>query len=457
MRTLTLKHLIFASGLIMSCVAHAALPAVVDGQPLPSLAPMLERTQPAVVNVSSRTRVQVRNPFYNDPFFERFFGQEYPQERVESSLGSGVIVDAAKGLVLTNNHVIQNADQISVTLTDNRVLEAELVGTDPDTDVALIKIKPERLTALPFANSDQLRVGDFVVALGNPFGIGQSATSGIVSAVGRSGLRGLGYQNFIQTDASINPGNSGGALVNLRGELVGVNTAIFTPSGGNVGVGFAIPANLARNVMNQLLAFGEVQRGNLGVDAQDLSPSLSKALKLPENRRGAVVTNVATKSPAANAGIKQGDVIISMGGKAINSAADIGNVEGLLPIATPQAVQILRDGAPLTLTITMIPRSLQAQDGAKVDVRLAGVRLADLNSAERSRAQGVLIIDVKAGSLAAQYGLKKNDLIAGINRYAISNIEELKQALTQLPNGANLTIYRDRRAYVLQLGARKSG
>jgi serine protease DegQ len=440
--------------------ANAALPPEIDGVALPSLAPMLERTQPAVVNVSSRTHVRVQNSFYGDPFFDRFFGGGMggqPEERVESSLGSGVIVDAIKGLVLTNNHVIQNADEVSVTLTDGRVLPAELVGTDPDTDVALIKIKAERLVSLTLANSDALRVGDFVVAVGNPFGIGQSATSGIVSALGRSGLRGLGYQNFIQTDASINPGNSGGALVNLRGELVGINSAIFSPSGGNVGIGFAIPANLARNVMNQLLAFGEVQRGSLGVQTQDLTAALAKALKLDTNAvtaGGAVVTQVVPDTSAAKAGLRQGDVITAIAGKPVRGAQALTNAEGLLPLATTQTLQIVRDGLPLSVKFTLVSIASLAIDGGKIDARLAGAKFADLSSGARARNEGsggVLISEVKPGTLAAQYGLQKNDLIAGINRYQINTLAELTQVLKSAPARVTLTIYRDRRSYILTL------
>ncbi|MFC1606291.1 trypsin-like peptidase domain-containing protein, partial [Pseudomonadota bacterium] len=240
--------------------AHAALPVAVDGDPLPSLAPVLDRVTPSVVNVYTQTRVRVRSPLMDDPFFRRFFNvPDTPRERVSQSLGSGVIVDAERGYVLTNNHVIAGADDISITLADGRSFEAEVIGTDPDTDLAMVRIPAEELQALPFADSNRLRVGDFVVAVGNPFGLGQTVTSGIVSALGRTGFRGLEFQNFIQTDASINPGNSGGALINLRGELVGINSAIFTPSGGNVGIGFAIPSTMARYVMEQLATFGEVR------------------------------------------------------------------------------------------------------------------------------------------------------------------------------------------------------
>ncbi|MDQ1110162.1 S1-C subfamily serine protease [Stenotrophomonas rhizophila] len=238
--------------------ATAALPASVAGQPVPSLAPMLERVMPAVVSVNTKQVVRVRNPYFNDPFFRRLF-PEVPQERINESLGSGVIIDAAEGLVLTNHHVIENADDVQVTLSDGRTVKAEFLGSDRDTDIALIRIPADKLTALPLGDSTQLRVGDFVVAIGNPFGFSQTVTSGIVSAVGRTGIRGLGYQNFIQTDASINPGNSGGALVNLQGQLVGINTASFNPQGsmaGNIGLGLAIPTNLARDVVDQLIKHG---------------------------------------------------------------------------------------------------------------------------------------------------------------------------------------------------------
>ena len=279
-----------AADLALPRAAHAALPVEVDGVALPSLAPMLEKVTPAVVNIYSRQVVRVRNPLA-----ELFGMPGMPQQRSQQSLGSGVIVDAERGLVLTNHHVIENADEVSVTLADGRTFEAEFIGSDPDTDVAVIRIPAEDLVAIGLADSSTLRVGDFVVAVGNPFGLGQTVTSGIVSAVGRSGLQGLGYQNFIQTDASINPGNSGGALVNLRGELVGINTASFNPRGsaaGNIGLGFAIPANLADEVKRQLLAYGEVRRGSLGLDSEDLNPRLAEQLGLPANQRGAVVTRV---------------------------------------------------------------------------------------------------------------------------------------------------------------------
>jgi len=336
--------------------AAGGLPAAVDGQPLPSLAPMLERVTPAVVNVHSRTVEQVQSPLMADPFFRHFFGlPSVPQQRVRQSLGSGVIVDADDGLVLTNNHVIEGATEVSVTLADGRTLMAEFVGADADTDVALIRIPAENLTAVAMAQSADLRVGDFVVAVGSPFGLGQTVTSGIVSALGRSGLAGLGYQNFIQTDASINPGNSGGALVNLRGELVGINTAIFSPSGGNVGIGFAIPTDLAREVMRQLLAYGEVRRGSLGVESQDIDPELARLLSLKRSR-GAVVTRVYSDSPAAKAGLLPGDVIVAVDGRAIDAAAALPNVEGLLPVGTPLSLTVVRNGSEQGISVVLAPR-----------------------------------------------------------------------------------------------------
>ncbi|MDX1518977.1 MAG: Do family serine endopeptidase, partial [Gammaproteobacteria bacterium] len=301
--------------MMMPAVARAALPLEIDNQKLPSLAPMLEEVTPAVVNIATEGKIRLQtNPLFSDPFFQRFFNfPNMPAERKTQSLGSGVIVDAKRGLILTNNHVIANAHQITVTLRDGRQLDAELVGTDPETDVAVIKVPPKNLTDIKAMDSDTIRVGDFVVAIGNPFGLGQTVTSGIISALSRSGLGIEGYEDFIQTDASINPGNSGGALVNLRGELVGINTAIFSQSGGNIGIGFAIPANLALNIMEQLLETGKVERGFLGVQAQDLSPELAEAFGL-DKQHGAVINRVLEGSPAEKAGFKAGDVVIKVDG-----------------------------------------------------------------------------------------------------------------------------------------------
>ena len=437
--------------LLAPLVAAAQLPAAVEGQPLPSLAPMIERVQPAVVNINSQTHVKVRDPFFDDPFFRRFFNSPaVPRERVQQSLGSGVIVDAVKGYVLTNNHVIDGADDIQVTLADGRTLKGRFIGSDPDSDVALVQIPAERLSALPLADSDALRVGDFVVAIGNPFGIGQSVTSGIVSALGRSGLRGVGVQDFIQTDASINPGNSGGALVNLRGELVGINTAIYSPSGGNVGIGFAIPAKLAKDVMRQLLAYGEVKRGSLGVDTQDVTADIAPMLGL-KSAKGAVVTRVLASSPAAAAGLREGDVITALNGKPVNASNELANLEGLLPVGTQVKISVLRDGAPLTLAATLKPTELRQTTGDKLDAGLAGATLGDLpDKFRRQGLSGVIVNAVTQGSRAAANGLRANDLIVAVNQVEVRDLTELetrvaKRRSTQLL----LTVVRGRSAYYM--------
>lgn len=447
-----IRACLVACAVAFAAPAFAALPAEVDGQPLPTLAPMLERTTLAVVNVSSKTRVQVRNPFFDDPFFRRFFDMpDVPQERVQQSLGSGVIVDATRGLVLTNNHVIERADEVTVTLHDGRTLNAEVIGRDPDTDVAVVRIPAENLTALALADSDRLRVGDFVVAIGNPFGLGQAVTSGIVSALGRSGLRGLGYQNFIQTDASINPGNSGGALVNLRGELVGINTAIFSPSGGNIGIGFAIPSNLARNVMNQLIAFGEVKRGSLGVQAQDLDARLARALGLDEGR-GAVVTQVVPDSPADKARLQAGDVITKIDGKPVGSADELANIEGLLPIGKALTVEFLRENGLRSTELTLIASSAQQLAGEKLDPRLAGARFGELSQREKQAGiKGIKVLSVADGSVAARNGMAAGDIIFGVNRYEVENLAALSKLLGQQPRQILFSLYRGRRAYYLPI------
>ncbi len=433
--------------------AQAALPAVVDGQALPSLAPMLERVTPAVVNISSKTHVRVAtDPLLDDPFFRRFFGvPNLPRERVEQSLGSGVIVDASKGYVLTNNHVVQGADDISVTLHDGRTLKASVVGTDPDTDVAVIQIPAQNLAALAVADSAQLRVGDFVVAVGNPFGLGQTVTSGIVSALGRTGLKGLGYQNFIQTDASINPGNSGGALVNLRGELVGINSAIFSPSGGNVGIGFAIPSNLAGNVMRQLVRSGTVKRGSLGVETQDLTPEIAEMLGTAPGK-GAVVTRVQADSPADRAGLKPGDVVLALNDTAVSDEADLHNAEGLLPVGSEVKLKLLRDGKVEMVSASLAAQELATADGQGLDPRLAGAAFVDLG--ERQRQQGLggaSIARVAAGSRAEANGLRAGDVVVAVNQVELRDLKDLRALLAQRrPRQLLLTVVRGRNAFLVQ-------
>lgn len=325
-----------------------------------SLAPMLETVTPAVVNISVRSRIQARNnPLLEDPFFRRFFG--FPEEDEESpsreivSAGSGVIVDGAHGYILTNHHVIADAEEIRVTLLDGRWFVASRIGSDPDTDVAVLRIDASGLDQIRFADSDRLRVGDFVVAIGNPFGLGQTVTSGIVSALGRTGLMPEGYEDFIQTDASINPGNSGGALVDSLGRLVGLNSAILAPSGSNVGIGFAVPSNIARNVMGQLLEHGEVRRGRLGMLVQTLTPDLADAMDLPRGA-GALVSQVAPGSPADQVGIVRGDVIVAMDGQSVRSSADLRARVGMLPVGREVMLSVLHDGSERDVRVVVAPR-----------------------------------------------------------------------------------------------------
>ncbi|WP_202843121.1 Do family serine endopeptidase [Luteimonas saliphila] len=408
----------------------AALPTTVDGQALPSLAPMLRRVTPSVVSVQAAQRRQV-SPFGNDPFFRRMF-PELSQERIARSLGSGVIVDAGNGYVLTNHHVIENADEVSVTLADGRTLEAEFIGSDPDTDVALMRIETRDLVAIPLAADARLEVGDFVVAVGNPFGVGQTVTSGIVSAVGRSNVPGVGFQNFIQTDASINPGNSGGALVNLRGELVGINTASFNPRGsmaGNIGLGFAIPVELARGVMQQLASTGTVRRGTLGIDTQAVDARLAAALGLDEPR-GVVVTRVHGDSAAAAAGLRTGDVIVSAGGQRMDDPVSLRNFQGLQPLDTPVVLEVLRDGAPVKVTARL---RAQPRDGASYDERLAGATLADLPEAVRRQnpnARGVLVEKIEPGSRAFRNGLREGDYIFAANSGEFRDLAGFRDTLS---------------------------
>ena len=436
--------------LLVAGTTRAVLPVAVDGQPLPSLAPVLKEVTPSVVNVYTQTRVRVRSPLLDDPFFRRFFNiPDTSRERVSQSLGSGVIVDAKNGYVLTNNHVIVGADEISVGLKDGRSLAATLIGTDPDTDLAVIQIPAVDLSALQLANTDELQVGDFVVAVGNPFGLGQTVTSGIVSALGRTGLRGLEYQNFIQTDASINPGNSGGALINLRGELVGINSAIFTPSGGNVGIGFAIPASMARHVMDQLIEFGEVRRGTLGLFVQDMTADLAGAFSVKVGH-GVLVAGVASSSAAEKAGLQPGDVIVRMGKRGLNHAQDFHNAEGRLALGESLKVEYLRDGKirEAVLVIQSVPELI----GAELDHRLEGARFTGLTARHDQQNQsGVLLDELDPRSRLAREGLSEGDVIIAANRQRVYNLDDFKNAIEQSRGSILLQIWRRGRTYIARI------
>ncbi|HLW27439.1 MAG TPA: Do family serine endopeptidase [Kiloniellales bacterium] len=332
----------------LSCLPSTARAFQLDpSRGVLTVAPELAQVTPAVVNISTRHQVPVRqNPLLQDPFFRRFFGLpefQAPPQRQVLSAGSGVIVDAGRGLVLTNNHVIENADQIVVSLFDGRQEPAEVVGTDPATDIALLRVSGRELQAAPIGNSSTLQVGDLVFAIGNPFGLGQTITSGIISALGRTGINQGGYEDFIQTDASINPGNSGGALVNSRGELIGINTAILSRSGGNIGIGFAVPVNLARAVMEQLVAYGRVERGRIGVSIQNLTPDLADAFGL-NTLNGALITSVERGSSAERGGLRRGDLVIAVDGREIRNASDLRNRIGLVRVGDSVTLTIIRDG-----------------------------------------------------------------------------------------------------------------
>lgn len=426
--------------------ASAALPmADSQGAPLPTLAPMLEQVTPAVVNISTRGRVQVQgNPLLQDPFFRRFFNlPEQPSHRDTQSLGSGVIVDAANGYILTNNHVIDKAIEITVTLQDGRRLNATLVGADPEADVAVIQVPAENLSALKLADSNQLRVGDFVVAIGNPFGLGQTVTSGIVSALGRSGLGIEGYEDFIQTDASINPGNSGGALVNLRGELVGINTAIIAPGGGNVGIGFAIPTNMSQQIMAQLVKYGEVKRGKLGVSAQNLTPELAHAFDIKQ-ATGAVVVQLAPDSPAAAAGLQVGDVIISVNGHDTANAADIRNQLGLLRVDDKVSLEIFRGTKKLTIKTRIGDPEPNKVEGEQFDARLEGTLFSRIEEGSPlyGQVEGVLVVETEPNSRAWRAGLRKGDVVVSANRRNVTDFASLAEALKASRRGVLLNVLR---------------
>jgi serine protease Do/serine protease DegQ len=351
--------LVFIIPLLAFCGAYntatAKLPPSVDGNPLPSLANMLEKITPSVVNISAEGKQIIYDPATSDPIFRHFFGQE-PREKRTRGTGSGIIIDAKRGHIITNSHVIAGANNITVTLNDNRRFTAKLIGQDPKADVAVLQIKPERLTAMPIGNSDKLRVGDFVVAIGNPYGLGQSVSSGIISALGRNNLGIEDFENFIQTDAPINPGNSGGALVNLRGELIGINTAILGGnSGGNVGIGFAIPANMVVNIMDQLINYGQVERGQLGIHIRDLTPDIARA---PGSHihQGAVIAKILKGSTAEASGIQKGDIITHINGTQIKNGADVRIRIGALRIGARVNLGIIRDGKRKQIT-TVVGRA----------------------------------------------------------------------------------------------------
>lgn len=450
--------------------ASAADTTFSSPQPLPSLAPMLEKVMPSVVRINVEGSTTVNTPRM-PPQFQQFFGEDSPFCRNGSpfqgsplcqvgpdgqqqgtqqnfqALGAGVVIDVAKGYVVTNNHVVDNANNIQVKLSDGRRYDAKVIGKDMRSDIALLQLKDfKNLTAIKMADSDQLRVGDYAIAIGNPYGLAETATSGIVSALGRSGLNIENYENFIQTDAAINRGNSGGALVNLNGELIGINTAILAPDGGNIGIGFAIPSNMVKNLTAQMVEYGQVKRGELGIKGTELNSELAKAMKI-DAQRGAFINEVVPKSSAAKAGIKAGDVIVTINGKAISSFASFRAEIGTLPIGSKMALGIIRDGKPMTLDATL-EQSTQTQiESGNI---YTGIEGAELSNTQIGAQKGIKVDNVRDGSAAARIGLKKGDVILGVNQQPIQNLGELRKMLDSSPPVLALNIQRgENKLYLL--------
>jgi Do/DeqQ family serine protease len=422
-------------------VSSAAQPAGRSASSLPMLAPILKRVSPAVVNISAEATVEVQNPLLKNPEVRQFFHLPQdgkPMTQHVRSTGSGVIFDAGNGYILTNNHVINEADKILITLSDRRQFTAKLVAADEQTDVAVLKIDADHLTALPFGESKNLHVGDYVVAIGDPFGVGQAATFGIVSALGRSDLGIEGYEDFIQTDASINPGNSGGPLVDMTGKLVGINTAILSRSSGNVGVGFAIPVDMASAIADELLAHGKVARGEFGVVLQDLTPALARAFGI-DATDGAVVSDVKAGSPAERGGIKPGDLITAVDGKSIATSGQLRNAIGSKPPAAPIRVSLIRQGMTIEVSEVLSQPDAEpvkiAENGTPVAAKgpppgpLAGMALTSIpvDSKLHGKVEGVYIAGIESGSGAEEAGLKQGDVILSVADKPVTNPDELNQ------------------------------
>ena len=425
-----LRSFVCAALLAASTLCGAAIPAFATRDGVPSLAPLLEPVTPSVVNISVISRSpEENNPLARDPYFRRFFGLRSPEPQL--SAGSGVIVDAKSGYVITNHHVIKDAIQVFVVLKDGRKYQAKVIGSDASTDIALLAIPAEKLTEVRLGDSDALQVGDFVLAIGNPFGIGQTVTSGIVSALGRSGLLPEGYEDFIQTDASINPGNSGGALINMRGELIGINTAILGPSGANVGIGFAVPTSIVRYVIAQILRFGEVRRGWLGFITQDLTPALARSLGIAE-RPGAVIAQVQPDSPAAVAGLREGDVIVEVGNRPVRNSSDLRNRLGLASVGDAIDFRVARGSQErrVQLRIAEVPAAAAGSGNTETVPLLAGASVANAErTAGGKKAPVIYVAKVEPGSAAFRLGLRAGDAIIGVNNKRVGTVAELVAAL----------------------------
>lgn len=438
-----LSALALSVGLSLSASfpSSAALPSQVPGQEaIPSLAPMLEKVLPAVVSVQVEGTARQSQRIPEE--LKKYFGEDAPDQQAQpfEGLGSGVIIDAAKGYILTNNHVISQADKISVQLNDGREFDAKLIGGDDQSDIALLQVQnPSNLTQIAIADSDKLRVGDFAVAVGNPFGLGQTATSGIVSALGRSGLNLEGLENFIQTDASINRGNSGGALLNLNGELIGINTAILAPGGGSIGIGFAIPSNMAKTLSQQLIQFGEVKRGLLGIKGMEMSADIAKAFKL-NVQRGAFVSEVLPNSGSAKAGVKSGDIIVSLNDKPLSSFAELRSRIATTEPGAKVKLGLIREGKPLTVEVTLDKSTSSSASAEQISPALQGATLSD--GQLKNGTKGITVTTVEKSSPAAQAGLHQDDVIVGVNRTRVQSIAEMRKVLESKPAVIALQIIR---------------
>jgi serine protease Do/serine protease DegQ len=433
--------------LVLSATSWAALPAMVNDEELPSLAPLVEKVSPAVVNIRVSQTLSTGGHF-GDEAFRRFFGlPDVPGgEREVASAGSGVIVDAENGYILTNHHVVEKADQIQISTIDGEVFDAEIVGSDPATDIAVIKVDASGLTDMPIGDSERVRVGDFVLAIGNPFGLGHTVTSGIVSALGRSGISRDGYEDFIQTDASINPGNSGGALVNLRGELVGINSAIISRTGGNVGIGFAVPTEIASSIMRQILDFGEVRRGLLGVSIADVNAEVAEALSSSVTS-GALITRVEPGSAAEDAGLQVDDIIVGVNEKKIGGAAELRNTIGLMRSGDEVDIEYVRDNDKRKTSTELGQQRATASVGAEIHPGLVGAQFAE---ASTTRDGGVEVAAVEPGSPAAQRGLRAGDIITAVNRRPVRSLAELNE-IASTSRILFLLVQRGDRALMLQI------
>ena len=441
-----LKRMVFGIAIIsLISYSHAAIPKNEEGALITSLAPLVKTVAPAVVNIRVSQTVKSRSP-YDDEMFRRFFGAPNApnNSREVQSAGSGVIVDAKNGYILTNHHVVSGADKIQISLIDENTLDAEIIGSDPATDIAVLKVEAENLTDIDIGDSDQVEVGDFVIAIGNPFGLGNTVTSGIVSALGRTGISSSGYEDFIQTDASINPGNSGGALVNMQGELVGINSAIISRSGGNVGIGFAVPSEIAQSIMSQLLDFGEVRRGLLGVSIHTIDEENAEILGV-DSKSGAMITAIEPGSAAEEAGLRVEDIIIRVNDERISNARDLQNAIGLKGSGERVTIEFIRQSTKLETNAVLGQQKIAKQIGSDIHPGLVGAQF----SSSASKA-GVEVTDVESGSPADQRGLEKGDLIVAVNRMRVENIQQL-ESIAQNNDILYLMFERENRTLILRI------